>query len=398
MVKTSAFIAAMMISTFAFGNPGVFDGSGQTIKLIRSEDVQMKSEKVIITPMRGPFLFDGSLVSCDRADYDCTYVLHNRSKKEVSIQVGFPLRSWVFPTMSGKAEDVTERVLHYKFIARDEKNTYHVRFASKDAEEKLGTIFLWDMTLAPQESRTLRVAYVMPMYWELATMYADLTKMTKDKLWLVLKLPFGIEEGLSYVTETGNSWAGPIEDAEFEVRLSGFEQYLKKRPISEASIPFSRFAMNTASTNDKSADKSTTAKVKENAQDTLPITECHIHRKITPDGWQEKDGVIRWHYKNFRPKDEIEIKYISAPLPKNPDDLPGFTRYLFDGKGTKEDWGELRELFLALWGIKPKSELILQFVSAQKWYSPEKDMTAEKLSADQKAFLAEFDRLAKNVK
>jgi hypothetical protein len=244
------------------------------------------------------------------------------------------------------------------------------------------------MTFAPGESKTLHVAYVMPMYLLAARSFKSLdemVKISKDKPWL-MKLANEIGEGLLYVTETGNSWAGPIEDAEFEIRLSGFEQYLNNRPLDESNTD-----------NDKKSDDNA-AESKKNAKTPRLTKDIYLHREIHPNGWKEKDGVIHWHYKNFRPKDDIDVAYYLMFLPKNPDDLPTFTDYIFDGKGTKEDWSELREVFLALWGIEPKSKTIREFAPKQMWYSPKKDMTAEKLSADQKAFLAEFDRLAKNVK
>jgi hypothetical protein len=130
----------------ASANAGVFFGSGQTIELGKSADVQLVSEEVTITPMRGGFLFDGSVdnqfLEDDRVTYDCEFVLRNRAKKLVRVQVGFPInhmyrsRRWHetpdAAEMSRLEADCGELVREYRFIARDRAHTYHLRFVPCD--------------------------------------------------------------------------------------------------------------------------------------------------------------------------------------------------------------------------------------------------------------------------
>jgi hypothetical protein len=214
----------------ALANTGIFEGSGHTIKLVRSKDVEMQSEDVTIVPGRGPFLFNGGVA--DRVEYQCKFVLHNRSRKTATIQVGFPLNSQFMEVPSvAETYDPTELVLKYKFIVRDNDRTYHVRFVPHDKDQGLSSIFLWDMSFAGDEVRKLNVAYEIPMAMALATTDKD-WEVRDAKSWYP-RLMMCIYEGLEYVTVTGQSWAGPIHSAKFTLEVAGFEQYLADRFIIE---------------------------------------------------------------------------------------------------------------------------------------------------------------------
>ena len=162
MRRLTVFLFMVLAPSFAYANAGIFEGSGHTIKLVHSEDVQLRSETVRIIPGRGWYLFNGSVG--DRVDYECKFVLKNRSKEPVTIQVGFPLTSQFLKYGDDwKAEDATALVLKYRFIVRDNDRTYHVRFVPHDQAKTLGAIFLWDMTFHGEEVRELNVAYEIPM-------------------------------------------------------------------------------------------------------------------------------------------------------------------------------------------------------------------------------------------
>ena len=233
MRRYVAFLVVVLAPALAYANTGVFEGAGHTIKLVRSEDVQLRSEAVTITPCRGPFLFDGTAPGMDRVEYRCKFVLHNRSRKPVTVQVGFPLTSdsCAMQDSNLKADDETALVLWYKFIARDNEKTYHVRFAPHDQDKKLGSIFLWDMAFQGDEVRELNVAYEIPAAMALNTTEKD-WEIKYAKRWYS-RLTTAIFEGFDYVTVTGQSWAGPIEHAKFELRVAGFDRYLANRFIIE---------------------------------------------------------------------------------------------------------------------------------------------------------------------
>ena len=226
-MKTLIAIVVVLAPGLAYANAGVFEGSGHTVKLIHSENVQMRSEKVMIIPGRGRFLFDGGVGGMDRVQYYCTFVLKNRSPKTVTVQVGFPLTSQFVRHGDWKAEEATELVLKYNFIARDGDKTYHVRFVPRDQDEKLGAIFLWDMTFQGNETRELRVAYEIPMAMALASTAksSDPADQRNYKIWF-MTVEAAMTEWFEYVTVTGQSWAGPDRGRDVRGLRGGIREVL----------------------------------------------------------------------------------------------------------------------------------------------------------------------------
>ena len=93
IVMKQAMLASICVFAFAStvqGNAGFFSGSGHTITLTKTEQIQLVSEEVTLTPNYG-FTIEGDSVDCR-----CQFVLKNLTNKAVKIQVGFPLDSqWV---------------------------------------------------------------------------------------------------------------------------------------------------------------------------------------------------------------------------------------------------------------------------------------------------------------
>ena len=202
-----------------------------------------------------------------------------------------------------------------------------------------------------------------------------LTAREKYKPWY-MAMEMAITEWFEYVTVTGRSWAGPIEHATFEVNLGGFEEYLAHREIIEASPPSPADVEN----------------AKARGVFNWILKDRMIHRQISPDGWKEKDGIIRWEFKNYRPKDAISVRYVLTILPKKADDVSSFVATVFDDKPSAENVRDLREIFLATWGIAPEHEAIRQFAANQVWYKPKGGLTVDKLEAEQRAVLSAIDR------
>ena len=67
--------------------------------------------------------------------------------------------------------------------------------------------------------------------WRLNTTEKD-WEIKYAKRWYS-RLTTAIFEGFDYVTVTGQSWAGPIEHAKFELHVAGFDRYLANRFIIE---------------------------------------------------------------------------------------------------------------------------------------------------------------------
>ena len=138
-----------VIESSLFANAGFFGGSGHTIELSQSDQIQMVSEEVTIAPLPG---FTSEL---DEVEYRCRFVLKNLSPTATTIQVGLPLdgesgeHSLDEDESSASDVDETDRVMSYRFIARDDDNTYHVRYLRQDRHAKFRRLFMWDMAFAP---------------------------------------------------------------------------------------------------------------------------------------------------------------------------------------------------------------------------------------------------------
>ena len=403
MKRLFVLLAVALVPSLAYANTGIFDGSGQTIKLVHSEEIQLQSESVRIVPSRGPLPFNGS--STDRVEYSCKFVLRNRTKKPVKIQVGFPLNSeFTGRGTKLKTDDATDLVLHYKFIARDRDHTYHVRFVPYGQEKTLESIFLWNMTFQSTEVRELSVAYEIPMAMGAGTNAKD-WKATNPKEWYDNLEPT-IYEGFEYVTETGRSWAGPIEHATFEIDVRGFEHYLGERSIIETEAPEltaeERKAWEAAAAAAVAAmSEAERLYWQQHRQADWSVKHREIRREVKPDGWKDqvkfdgwkgKEGVLTWDFKNYRPKDPIVINYYLTLFPKKAEDVPSFVKWMIGKRPSAEDLGDLREIYLAWWGIVPKSDSVRKFVSNQIWYAPKSGMTIEKLTAEQRTVVSALER------
>ena len=357
----------IILTTFhaARANVGVFAGSGQTIQLVHSADVQMVSEEVLVVLGRGRFLFDGTVPGMDRVEYQCKFTLKNRSAKAATIQVGFPLDSEFFgPGDMNKPG--ADAVLEYKFIARDEDKTYHVRFVPYDTTKRLAAIFLWDMEFRAGEARQLRIAYEMPMSMSLASAAKGQHKGKHAKKWY-RNLENGLVEHCGYVTETAKSWAGPVEKAEIRVYLGGFEKYLSERRVVE---------------------QPELAVKGQHSSLGFPTGYCKdwlTHRQIEPKGWTEKDGMVTWHYKGRAPDEPLAVSYLLVAVPQSVDGLHSLVQSALikkrdaseaeadkplDSKKLEEAWtalshemddlNDLREIIMASWGIVPEQERVAQ--------------------------------------
>ena len=149
------FVVVVFFGVNAIANVGVFYGSGKTIELIKSDQVQLVSEEVTISPQWG------AVAELDRVEYRCKFILKNRSEKSVKVYVGFPLDRELHGTTT---PDATDTVLSYHFIARDADNTYHVQYVSGGGDtSKYNELFLWEMAFAAGETKVLQVGYILPM-------------------------------------------------------------------------------------------------------------------------------------------------------------------------------------------------------------------------------------------
>ncbi len=363
MSKTFAVFVVLLDCSIALGNIGGFrQDAAHTIRLVPTAEIQLQSEEVAVK-------YEA------RADVRCKFRLVSKSRHELTVHVGFPLDPGPtipedeLPKAAGDA--ATLLVFDYKFIARDEDHTYHVRYVPYDADKKFNRIFLWDMTFAPGQVRVLNVAYQLPLAGDWGFGPSDRGRGPWN-----MRVGGGYDQWFRYVTETGNSWAGPIQHATFTVDVGGYEKAMANVPL------------------DGLAERQKREETQE--QDSILSGTYQgdwlIHRQIKPDGWREQGGVICWDFKDYHPKSPIEVRYALRFIPTTRWAVRAVVNTPPAAGLKREDLEDLRELMLATWGMAPKSESLRKFVASQTWYVPKPDVTIDRLGAGQKAALDEFDR------
>ncbi len=353
-------------------NVGIFTGFGHSVALSSTEKVQMVSEEVTIIPGRGRFLFRGGVQGMDRVEYHCLFVLKNLQKSKVNIQVGFPLNSQFLRPSDNKEKQTRELVTQYNFIAQTDEKQYSVRYVPGDNKKKLQNLFLWDMSFAPLESKTLQVSYSMPISMTLASSAHDWQKSKYTKDWY-RRLESCRLEFFGYVTETGKSWAGNIEKATFKVYIEGFEDYITNRPLFEG----------------------VTNKGLAKAKKKYPVWEPTILRIVEPDGWQsgEKGFLIRT-FENYQAESNIMFYYYLLSLPKTKNDAKDLISHLTKGDFSNEDIQDLSDILREFNGEKTNNTRIEAFLKNQKWYEKEK---VEKIPAEIIDYVENFKMVAPEV-
>ena len=247
----------------------------------------------------------------DQVQYECTFILRNLTDKPEEVQVGFPVDSQFAQESEPESskESARDWVLNYGFIALDETTTYKVEFVrrkpAKDSGE-FGAVFVWKMNFAPRESRTLKVIYHIPMSMGLVTTERDEQERRSSRPTGALAgelVVLAQMEMVGYITSTGSSWSGNVESATFTVYTNPFERYFERRGITEEST----------------ADLST--EEAERFKSSFPVQHPWWFRQITPAGWNQVKGGVQWQYKDFKPKDPIEVRYYMTQLPSRPEEV-----------------------------------------------------------------------------
>jgi hypothetical protein len=388
-------LLVVLFAANAKANTGYFTGSGHTITLSKSEQIQLVSEDVTIRPNCG------WTPQMDSVDYCCQFTLKNLTTKPVKIQVGFPLNSQ-FVQEPKNLPSATALVLNYHFIARDEKTTYHTRFVANDSEKKFSRLFLWDMEFKPAETKVLFVTYQLGMsFGEVSTRNAQ---PDGDRLVPVMPgavMPYHAKkwhaalevswvEHFSYVTETGKSWAGPIEHAVFRVQTEDLEKCLAKRDLMDQAPP---------------------QRPKDWAFGySFPMKAGAIYEESLPKGWKrmkvswrteiawyrdsESDGKV-WEYRDYQSGEPLVFVYYVVAIPRAARDCDSWVRRVLGNDPNKADLSELREIVAAFYGIAPQSTSATRFAEQQVWYHPKNGLRESELKEEQQAVLRRLDAIAK---
>ena len=188
-----------------------------------------------------------------------------------------------------------------------------------------------------------------------------------------------------YVTETGKSWAGPIEKATFRVSTAGLESCFEQRPLFPSSFE----------PPEPQSDRPGL-----NIPFTLPVRYGPVYKTILPDGgkYNAVGGLMTWEYTNYKPGNALSCVYRVLALPRTAEDCDYWVRHVLGRKPAKADLKEMREIAAAYYGIAPQSESAKEFVARQVWYHPKEGLQEGKLDAGQQAVLKRLDKMAEAVK
>ncbi|HEV2970509.1 MAG TPA: hypothetical protein VGY55_11005 [Pirellulales bacterium] len=391
MKSTSGLAIAFifLLSSAAWADVGVFTGTGQSVKQISNESVQLVSIDVTILLERGRFLFDGGVPGLDEVEYDCRFALRNLTDKACSVQVGFPIDSQFAKLPNDPKRAGKDWVSEYSFNARDVKNTYHVDCQFSDPQKTnyaYSAIFTWMINLQAKETRALIVQYRIPMSVTLASTskrgLGESSKGIQEHRWMQL-LDSSTLEIAGYTTETGSSWAGSVEKATFKVVTAPFEKYLEHRGLLERKL------------DDLPADEREIMKM------NYPVHYVWSFRDVQPTGWQPVEGGVKWEYKDYKPKDAITIRYFLMQFPRQHSEVdPWVDAILRNIPDPHQQAGELavaKQILMATYGQEPTDEAARAFAEDQIWYARRKDFAISKLSKEQQAVLAAVDRRLETI-
>ena len=187
-----AMVLAVVLTAMLMGGTVLADMApmvypGATIKALKSTDVQMKSEHVVIEIQPDEH---GGWNYAYNAKVDVEFVFYNEGKP-VDMQVGFPLED-----LSSLDWSDVNMPQEFSIKVDDEKvETQTVKLNEKSYQDDWIT---WDMTLATEETK-VNVGYHLPSsgggYSDLARNYTY------------------------YVLETGQGWKDEIESALIEIKF-----------------------------------------------------------------------------------------------------------------------------------------------------------------------------------
>ncbi len=410
-MRAAAAGACLALAGLARANVGYFAGSGHDIVLASTAEVQMVSEDVTIDA--GP----------TAASYLCRFELRNLTDGVVELQAGFPLDGDWFDGWSHRlAEDghveqdscdvpEVEMVMErYRFMARDADTTYHVRYVRHDAERRFRHLFLWSMRFEPGATRTLHVSYDVPLSstlwstsrtdWELMTRQRagelhknELASLAEDDLvWLRL----GALNWISYVTETGASWAGEIESADFHLRTHEADAFLPE-VLAAAFDHAPGFDVPDQPPRPRLGSTHVWFGMAPGGW-TIPLDTRNgdVLRRLNPD-WQPSPMMHAWdwHAAPFTPGPFLAAGWIATMLPT--------TVAAIDTVASHEGhWGSalpqrslriLRAALAAWHGVAPADDETRALLETRVWYAPRPGLTEADLPEEVRAQLARVDEL-----
>lgn len=289
----------LLTATHASANTAVYSGSGFTVQLEKNAKLQLVSEEISITPITSEH--DVELGKVPDVNYDCRFNLRNLSNEAVTAQVGMPVDFAIEGVyrFEGVTRPQKQWLEYYRFRAEAGGQLFESRFARGDGGgSRKYNVFVWKMTFAPRQTQDLRISYRVPM---------SFGGGSTDKNWatdesLDKRCPMCLEFSgawlfwLTYVTETGKSWTGPIEKATFRVNSAQFEANVNRIGVAKLlSVP-----------EPLSSRKSSQ---KRNDDEELLTNAGNVRRFALPVGWHETAQGFEWTFLNFKPGPDFVVRF-----------------------------------------------------------------------------------------
>ncbi len=200
-----------------------------------------------------------------------------------------------------------------------------------------------------------------------------------------------------YVTETGKSWAGPIENARFRFINTDFEKDLRHFPDA-----LSRAEAEHSPETDPPDESS-------NESDSMGFVRGMrfgtFYAHFAPDGWKAASRVdaalssggadgIGWEFENFKPGEPLLFEYYFLNFPQTPAECDSWVRLVLGKSPAKGDILELREVLAAFFGVPSQSDAVRRIVEKEVWYNAKSKLSESQLSEAQRAVLSRLSQIA----
>lgn len=364
--KIFLIVAGVILTKLSFANVGVFvfGGAGENPTISKTDKIQMVSEIVKIKPLPDYLNLETTDKYFFWARYECKFILKNLSNETVNAQVAFPISGMEKnPSLAQILKSKNFKAFSKSLSSKHVKN-YEVQHFENDKEGKFQSLSAWDMEFQPNEILELEVSYELAGETGVTSLEKrsssdfELYELLDVELFYLKMLQFVIMKNFPYVTKTGSSWAGKIENAKFIFDVDEFEKRLNENADSE--------------------------------KNELSFTKNgHWMRRVNPD-CTENNGIMTVEMSPFEPQDDFSISYIFTMIPKNEKTFDLLLEYIeenyekiwnqqhpYEDENAKssrklifsnKEKKNIADVLLEFYGIKTDNPKILKFLERQFWY------------------------------
>jgi hypothetical protein len=186
-----AAIAVLAAHASVLANIYVPQGGGATLAPLRSEEIVMESERVLVEETSDPD---------EQSRASAVYRMRNDTDRTLVTRVAFPFRESYHDALAHGNFKVT--VVDATGIESEPVCEQIRPHEVEPLPYNFGAAYVWSVTWAPRETKEIKVSYTIGRM--------DLPELFVDG-WR-----------LSYLVSTGAYWKGPIEEAEFTFRFAKY--------------------------------------------------------------------------------------------------------------------------------------------------------------------------------